>query len=285
MAPCARVPLPTAVAGMICLSLSAAPADLCSQAIPPTLRQERGDLARWLAEAPLSPFAAVALHPIGPGLTIGAGQADVPLAEFGPGTVKEENGLAVLTLDDRRRALPRGRPVVVGPYTFLTAGARGRTTLAVFGAPRGVKHPAYFTYRGDLVASAQLEPPERSGPFAALGLDGLETQAVEAGFVRVAIEGQEARLRTYRMGESEDDEAALFVFFQDPTNGTSSYPGGRFVELIPQPGGGYQVDFNRARNPFCAYSTVFPCPAPWPGNRLSVPIPAGERYPATQEAR
>jgi len=40
------------------------------------------------------------------------------------------------------------------------------------------------------------------------------------------------------------------------------------------------LDFNRARNPSCAYNTVFPCPAPWPGNALRRPIRAGERYKA-----
>ena len=273
------------VAAVIGLSVSGLSSDLWSQAAAATLQQERGDLAMWLAEAPLSPFAAIALHPIGSGLTIGAGSAEIPLAEFGQGTVKEENGLAVLTLDGRRRALPRGRPVVVGRYTLLTAGARGRTTLAVFGPHQRVKRPAYYPYRGDLIFSATLDPPERSAPFAVLGLDGLEAQAVEAGFLRIGGGAEGARLRVYRLGESEDDEAALFIFFQDPTNGEGSYPGGRFVELVPQSGGSYQLDFNRARNPFCAYSTVFPCPAPWPGNRLTAPIPAGERYPDSLEGR
>jgi hypothetical protein len=106
-----------AVAAALGLALSMSPRDLRSQTLPPALRQERGDFAVWLAEAPLSPFAAVALHPIGPGLTIGAGPSDIPLADFGHGTVKEENGLAILTLDDRRRALPRGRPIAVGRHT------------------------------------------------------------------------------------------------------------------------------------------------------------------------
>ena len=234
MALAIRVPLGLVVAGTISLSLTASRAELQAQGVPPTLQQERGDLTAWLAEAPLSPFAAVALHPIGPGLTIGVAPADIPLAEFGSGTVNEKNGLAILTVDGRHRSLPRGRPVAIGPYTLLTAGARGRATLAVFGAPREAKRPTYYPYRGDLVASAALEPPERAGPFVVLGLDGLDTQAVEAGFLRIAWENQEARLRVYRLGEADDDEAALFVFFQDPTNGKGSYPAGRFVDSFPR---------------------------------------------------
>jgi hypothetical protein len=280
-----RSPIRLVSSGLTALVLSVVATGIYAQEAAGTLQRERGDLAAWLAEAPLSPFAAVALHPVGLGLTIGEPPADIPLPEFGKGTVAEENGLAILTVDGRRRALPRGRPIGIARYTLLVTGSRGRTTLAVFGAASGVKQPTYYTFREDLINSGALEPPERSGAFPVLGLDGLETQAVESGFFRAAVAGEAVRLRVYRLGESEDDEAAFFVFFQDATNGKGSYPGGRFVELLPESGGRFRLDFNRARNPFCAYSTVFPCPAPWPGNRLTVPVPAGEKYSSLPETK
>jgi uncharacterized protein (DUF1684 family) len=80
------------------------------------------------------------------------------------------------------------------------------------------------------------------------------------------------------MGGANDDEAELQVFFRDSTNGNGSYPAGRFLTLDPAGAGRYRVDLNRARNPFCAYNTVFPCPPPWPGNTLPVSINAGEKY-------
>jgi uncharacterized protein (DUF1684 family) len=108
----------------------------------------------------------------------------------------------------------------------------------------------------------------------------METEAVEAGFATATLGRNRLRLRVYRVGEADDEEAPLLVFFRDSTNGRGSYPAGRFVELVPQESGRYRLDFNRARNPFCAYSTVFPCPAPWPGNVIPAMIRAGERYPA-----
>jgi uncharacterized protein (DUF1684 family) len=50
------------------------------------------------------------------------------------------------------------------------------------------------------------------------------------------------------------------------------------VELEPEGSDRYRLDFNRARNPFCAYSGVYPCPAPWSGNAIEDSITAGERY-------
>jgi uncharacterized protein (DUF1684 family) len=161
---------------------------------------------------------------------------------------------------------------------LLTAGTSGRTTLAVFGPPRQPPRPTYYPVEHGLIVTAHLEPPERRGAFAVLGLDGMETSAVEAGVFRGQLAGTEFRLRVYLLQDSGSEESSLYVFFQDPTNDRGSYPGGRFVELLPEKDGAYRLDFNRARNPFCAYKTVFPCPAPWPGNRLTLPVPAGERY-------
>ena len=75
-----------------------------------------------------------------------------------------------------------------------------------------------------------------------------------------------------------EDESELEIYFRDGTSGKGSYPAGRFVSLIPLPGNRYALDFNRARNPFCAYNTVYPCPTPWRGNTLERPIAAGEKY-------
>ena len=30
--------------------------------------------------------------------------------------------------------------------------------------------------------------------------------------------------------------------------------------------------------PFCAYNSIYPCPAPWRGNTIPAPIRGGERY-------
>ena len=40
------------------------------------------------------------------------------------------------------------------------------------------------------------------------------------------------------------------------------------------------VDLNFAYNPSCAYSPEWTCPLAPAGNRLSVPVAGGERYPA-----
>jgi uncharacterized protein len=74
----------------------------------------------------------------------------------------------------------------------------------------------------------------------------------------------------------------LFVPFGDLTNGTETYPAGRYLDLDPTPTGLYDLDFNKAYNPFCAYNEEYDCPYPPASNRLKIPIRAGEKYPVSK---
>ncbi len=71
----------------------------------------------------------------------------------------------------------------------------------------------------------------------------------------------------------------LFVPFTDFTNGIETYESGRYVDLTTKEivNGYYQLDFNKAYNPYCAYITgVYSCPIPPKENNLKVAIMAGE---------
>jgi uncharacterized protein (DUF1684 family) len=110
-----------------------------------------------------------------------------------------------------------------------------------------------------------------------LAADGIETDAAEVGTFVVPLGGR-TPMRVLRIPVGSGDESELEIFFRDETNGEGTYPAGRFVSLLPLPKGEFRLDFNRSRNPFCAYSSVYPCPAPWRGNTIAAPVRAGERY-------
>jgi uncharacterized protein (DUF1684 family) len=71
----------------------------------------------------------------------------------------------------------------------------------------------------------------------------------------------------------------LFVPFADLTTGNETYPAGRYLEIRPTSTGFYNIDFNTAFNPTCAYNASYDCPYPPPSNRLKVEIKAGEKAP------
>jgi hypothetical protein len=260
---------------MIGVMLTASP--LAAQG-PATLGRERADFSSWLATAPLSPFAAIAVQPIGPGITLGDEPADIPLPGFGKARIMAEKGVLVLLRGSARQVLPRGRPVASGEYQLVAEGEAQRRVVVVFGPIHNARPPAWYELNPAVRVTVKLTAPSRKGEFRTLGLDGVETQAEEAGFASVTLDGKTTQLRVYRMGAADDEEAELMIFFRDSTNTSDTYPAGRFVTLDPAPGGSYTIDFNWARNPFCAYSTVFPCPAPWPGNTLPLGLKAGEKY-------
>ncbi len=70
----------------------------------------------------------------------------------------------------------------------------------------------------------------------------------------------------------------LFLPFSDKTTGLGSYGTGRYIDLLTTAikEGKCTVDFNKAYNPYCAYSNEYNCPIPPKENRLAVAITAGE---------
>lgn len=254
--------------------------------------RERADYRAWLETAPNSPFAALAQQPVGAGVRLGPRDADVPLEGLAEHRVLARGGSLRLQTPSGTQAVGRGRPIKLGAHIlYLTASARG-TVVTVFGKPSGKRPPGYYEYDSSVVFTGPLLPPERLDKARVLTADGVETEATEAGSVVVSL-GAPTRLRVLRIPSAGGEESELEIFFRDESNGHGSYPAGRFVNLIPLPNGEYRLDFNRARNPFCAYNSVYPCPAPWRGNTIPAPVRAGERYlgggleavPAKQEAR
>ena len=95
-----------------------------------------------------------------------------------------------------------------------------------------------------------------------------------AGTVIFKVNGQETRLSAL----GGDASQGLFFVFNDLTAKSDTYPGGRFLETDPAVNGTVVLDFNRAHNPPCAVTPYATCPLAPRENRLTVAIPAGEKF-------
>jgi hypothetical protein len=259
-------------------ALAALAVALQAQTPPPDISRERSAYAEWLATAPGSPLAAVAQQPIGPGIRLGPPDADVPLDGVAEHRVTERDGVVTLAGPEGARVVPAGRSIPLGAYSLSSGGVAGRRVITVYGPSRATKAADYYPYDPTLVFVGPMSPPEQPGKVRVLAVDGIETEATEAGTVVVPIGGRPVRLRVRRIPTGIEDEAELEIYFRDATNAEGTYPAGRFVALVPVGDRRYRLDFNRARNPFCAYSSAFPCPAPWRGNTIEAKVEAGERY-------
>jgi uncharacterized protein (DUF1684 family) len=93
-----------------------------------------------------------------------------------------------------------------------------------------------------------------------------------AGNVALTINGKAANMEAWKSGDQ------LWFVFRDLTSADTTYPSARFLYTdMPGPDGKLVMDFNRARNPPCAYNPWTTCPLPPTANKLAVRIEAGEK--------
>jgi len=75
----------------------------------------------------------------------------------------------------------------------------------------------------------------------------------------------------------------VYLSFADATSGTETYGACRYLldtvkgSDLGEQDGKLVLDFNFAYNPSCSYDPRWACPLAPPGNRLTVPVRAGER--------
>ena len=100
------------------------------------------------------------------------------------------------------------------------------------------------------------------------------------GTLEFTLQGQRLSLTAFA-DVTDTDMRRLFVPFSDLTSGIETYKGGRYLEMDRTATGIYDLDFNRAYHPFCVFNPTYECPLPPRENRLTVPIRAGEKLPAS----
>jgi uncharacterized protein len=130
--------------------------------------------------------------------------------------------------------------------------------------------PLDLNYR----VSARWEPSDGKKTVDIPNVLGDTTAVTVAGTVVFKINGQEQRLTA----TGGDTARGLSFVFNDLTAKTDTYPGGRFLQTDPVANGTVVLDFNRAYSPPCAVTPYATCPLAPKENRLTVAIPAGEKF-------
>jgi uncharacterized protein len=101
------------------------------------------------------------------------------------------------------------------------------------------------------------------------------------GDLSFAVGKKPVSLAVYHAGEGVG--TSVFVPFRDTTSGTESYGPGRYLTLELNEDDVYELDFNRAFNPYCAYTDDYECGFPPAQNDLPVAIRAGEKVWAADQ--
>ena len=110
---------------------------------------------------------------------------------------------------------------------------------------------------------------------------GYKRKFIRWGELRFSIDGIDGTECTLQAYKTSPEKEELFVPFKDLTSGKQTYGAGRYLDLDPaqdkMADGKWVLCFNRAYNPWCAYSNNYACPFTPPENWLNVPILAGEK--------
>jgi metal-sulfur cluster biosynthetic enzyme len=114
--------------------------------------------------------------------------------------------------------------------------------------------------------------------------EGNIRQFLRWGEFRFNVGGEQCTIQCYK---SDPEEDRFFIPFRDATSGKETYGAGRYLDIDSgdlTTNGKWDLDFNKAYNPWCAYNENYACPFVPPENWLKVSIRAGEKdYPLRTE--
>jgi uncharacterized protein (DUF1684 family) len=179
----------------------------------------------------------------------------------------------------------RGSP---SPEDYATEIGRERTEKDLFmknekdspfaGSKERFQGLQYFSPDLKYKINAKLAPIENKKMIVLPTSDGLEKKYLEHAYAEFELDGMRNRLLILEITDEGSYRGTLFLAFADETSTRETYGAGRYLDLKKVPAATSVVlDFNKAYNPYCAYSNNFSCPFPPPGNILKVAIKAGEK--------
>jgi uncharacterized protein (DUF1684 family) len=140
----------------------------------------------------------------------------------------------------------------------------------------------YYPYDSKYRFVAPIIPYEKQDSMLIIGSKhnkGRNDQrpAIRYGYFQFDFQGKPHRLDVIKIISPKNEEGYLFLGFYDETSGAETYGGGRYIDLEETKDGKYIVDFNKAYNPYCAYSDRYSCAIPPLENHLLFKVLAGEK--------
>ena len=147
---------------------------------------------------------------------------------------------------------------------------------------KDIKHLDFYAIDSTYAVTGIITITPDAIPFDMATSLGIIKRYVQYGTITFQLHDSTFTLSIYqsmKLREQEEYKDYLFVPFNDNTNYTETYGGGRYMDfrMGEIADGKLLVDFNKAYNPYCAYSGGYACPVPPAENKLNTNIKAGEK--------
>ncbi len=136
----------------------------------------------------------------------------------------------------------------------------------------------YYEPNPDFIFKSKLFYNSVPDSVVIMGTKGEARAVLVLGYVELNYIDKTYKVNVYR-GFAKTGEAYHSIWFTDRTTGKDTYGVGRYLdmELSEDKDFVYEIDFNRAYNPYCAYSALYTCPIPREEDFIDISIEAGEK--------
>jgi len=136
----------------------------------------------------------------------------------------------------------------------------------------------YFDVDPAFVFQSLLYEYDQKDTITIYGTKGEPRKAIRYGFVVITYQHKQYKVNVYQ-GSTANGQLYYSIWFTDKTTNNESYGVGRYIdfEKVDDPNHLYDVDFNLAYNPYCAYSPNYSCAVPTKEDYIPIEIRAGEK--------
>lgn len=136
----------------------------------------------------------------------------------------------------------------------------------------------YYEPNPDFIFKSKLFYKEIPDTVIIMGTKGEPRTVIVIGHVELNKDGKIYPVYIYK-AFSRTGEVYYSIWFTDKTTGKETYGVGRYLdfEFNPDPDFVYTIDFNKAYNPYCAYTKMYTCPIPREEDYIDMSIKAGEK--------
>ncbi|RLJ72624.1 DUF1684 domain-containing protein [Pedobacter alluvionis] len=129
---------------------------------------------------------------------------------------------------------------------------------------------------------ADIETLKNEKVFKMSTFDGSSSDYYKYAHVNFVLNSKKIQMTLYKsvsLSTNPIYKDHLFLPFTDETNNKETYGGGRYIDLDAKEiiDNHIEIDFNKAYNPYCAYSDGYRCPVPPEENDLQMAVKAGEK--------
>lgn len=136
----------------------------------------------------------------------------------------------------------------------------------------------YYEPNSEFIFTSKLFENDTKDTVDVYGTLGEIRRVIEFGYVVLNYRNDEYKVNVYK-AFGADGTPYFSIWFTDKTTGKETYGVGRYLDFNKEddPDHIYTIDFNRAYNPYCAYSAQFTCPIPRQEDYINIEIKAGEK--------